>query len=192
MTLPGPKMYFQGDDSLDLSYFKFFREFSNEKETRAKSPKFAKNIIEEKGYDTLESIARQDSIVGNNGLNENNTKFIKNFNRFAENLSEITKRNPAILKGDIVNTYKDHANKIHIHHLKHEDNEVLVIKNFGNSFFGDFGYPNFPQGTWKEEFNSDSSDFGGSNCCNSSRNDITQQNQWLNLAPNAVIVLKKI
>ena len=24
MTLPGPKMFFQGDDSLDISYFKFF------------------------------------------------------------------------------------------------------------------------------------------------------------------------
>ena len=192
MTLPGPKMYFQGDDSADLSYFKFFREFSNEKEARANNPSFAPNIINEKGYDTLESIARQDSIVGNNGLDENNSKYIKKFNKFTKHLSGIIKRNPAILKGNIVNTYKDHANKIHIHHLKHGDNEVLVIKNFGNSFFNDFGYPNFPQGTWKEEFNTDYNAFGGSNCTNSSRNDITQQNQWLGLAPNAVMILKKI
>lgn len=191
MTIPGPKMYFQGDDELNLSYFKFFREFSDDKTKRAQNPSYIEKIIAEKGYDTLESIARPDSII-NSTYNEESEKLISKFKCFAQNLSGVLKRNPALTNGQIVNTYKDHANKIHIHHLKYNDNEVLVIKNFGTSFFGNFGYPNFPDGTWKEEFNSDYNAFGGSNCSNSSRNDITLQNQWLNLAPNAVIVLRKI
>lgn len=191
MTIPGPKMYFQGDDELNLSYFKFFREFSNDKQKRAKDPNFIQNIINEKGYDTLESIARKDSLLDNIELQENNNRCIKSYTTFIRKILDSLRFNPVLTKGDIINTYKDHTNKIHIHHLKLNDDEALVIKNFGTKFFENFGYPNFPNGNWQESFNSDASWFKGSSYINVSR-DITQQNQNLRLAPNSVVILKKV
>jgi 1,4-alpha-glucan branching enzyme len=191
MTIPGPKMYFQGDDELNLSYFKFFREFSNDKQKRAKDPNFIQNIINEKGYDTLESIARKDSLLDNIELQENNNRCIKSYTTFMRKILDSLRFNPVLTKGDIINTYKDHTNKIHIHHLKLNDDEALVIKNFGTKFFENFGYPNFPNGNWQESFNSDASWFKGSSYINVSR-DITQQNQNLRLAPNSVVILKKV
>ena len=64
LTTPGPKMYFQGDDEADLSYFKFFREFSDERAVRAKSDDLKNGIVAQKGYDTLVEIARPDSMLG--------------------------------------------------------------------------------------------------------------------------------
>jgi pullulanase/glycogen debranching enzyme len=52
MTIPGPTMFFQGDDKADLSYFKFFREFSGEKYAREHFDNYKSYIISQKGYDT--------------------------------------------------------------------------------------------------------------------------------------------
>ncbi len=194
MTLPGPKMYFQADDNLDLSYFKFFREFSNEKEQRTRSSNLVNNIIKEKGYDTLEKTARADSIIGRNGLSPDNNFYMKGFNKFTSHLSQVLKTYPVFSKGDIIDTFVDSKNKIHIHQLRYKDDEVMVIKNFGTNFFDDYSYPysKFPEGTWKEIFSSDYTEFGGLNYNNSDRSEITKVNQNLKIAPNSVIILKKM
>ena len=51
-------------------------------------------------------------------------------------------------------TVKDINNNVHTHHLKSDNEEILVIKHFGNHFLNAaFSIPNFPEGNWKEIFN---------------------------------------
>ena len=194
MTIPGPKMYFQGDDEADLSNFKFFREFSGEKQQRAKDPDFAERIIAEKGYDTLESIARPDSILGRvkpEGMFKDVSTQIETFSK---DLAKLMQTMPALKAGDIVGTYKDNNHNVHIHHLKLGKDEALVIKNFGQGFhYKNYQYYGFPQNSnWQEVFNSDAKAYGGSGYSNKGRNSITNINQNLSVAPNSIVILKKV
>lgn len=194
MTVPGPKMYFQGDDEADLSYFKFFREFSGEKEAREKSEDLKNSIISTKGYDTLEELARKDSILGRikpAGLYKDLQMQMKKFN---SDLRNIMRNCPSLQKGDIVGTYNDNNHNVHIHHLKLGDEELLIIKNFGHGFHDkNYEYYGFPQNSqWEEIFTSDEVEYGGSGYTNKNRKDaITNLNQHLSLAPNSFIILKK-
>lgn len=194
MTTPGPKMYFQGDDEADLSYFKFFREFSGDKYNREHSPEVVQTILKQKGYDTLEEIARPDCIIGRvepNGLFKNMKTEMKTFH---SDLVALLEKEPALQKGDIVATYKDNNHSVHIHHLKHNNNEILVIKNFGQGFHdNNYEYFGFPKhGQWQEVFSSDAKEYGGSGYTNAGRTDINNMNQKLALAPNSFLILKKI
>ncbi len=189
MTVPGPKMFFQGDEEADLSYFKFFRTFSNPK---AELP--TEEIIRQKGYDTNEIVARPDCIVGrikSDGIFKNVNNKMRHFNR---KLVSILNSNPALLEGQIVGTYTDYNNNVHIHHLKCDDNEILVIKNFGQGFYDkNYGYDGFPQyGVWEEILSSDAKEFGGELKAGNRRKDITYNNQNLSVAANSVVILRKI
>ena len=191
MTIPGPKMFFQGDDELDLSYFKFFRKFSCDNTIAQEGPYILTNA--DKGYNTLESCARPQSVLGSvKPANKTVSEQMINYNKDLVSLAE---NNDALLKGDITGTYVDEANKVHIHQLKYNDNEILVIKNYkstGNCFHNDYGYPNFPPGQWREIFNSDNYKYGGSgNYLNSDRYAIDYYNQHIKLSPNSVVILKK-
>ena len=194
MTTPGPKMYFQGDESGDLSHFKFFREFTGERKVRQESDDFKNARIKEKGYDTLEETARPDCIVGRikyEGYFKNASLQMLEYNK---DLKKLLDTNPAISKGDIISTYKDNTHNVHIHQLKFNDEEVLVLKNFGTGFHNKtYEYYGFPQNsTWEEIFNSDDAKYGGGNLTNKGRNDITNLNQHLSMAPNSIVILKKI
>ncbi|MCQ2739656.1 MAG: alpha-amylase family glycosyl hydrolase [bacterium] len=190
-TLPGPKMYFQGDDEVETSFFKFFREFSNEKELRES---YYGNIYpqdKEKGYNTLESVARKDCIIGEKTYPNNLNSKMQNF---ITDLSKLVKSSKALTSGEIISTYKHNEEHTHIHHLKCNNEEILVIKNYGNNNFhsNTYGYYGFPDGVWEEVLNSDSTKYGGSGYVNHYRNNISKNNQNLNLAPNSVCILKRI
>ena len=194
MTTPGPKMFFQGDDEADLSYFKFFRELSDDASKRAADSTEKEKIVKEKGYDTLESVARPDCVVGSikqEGLYKNLKEEMIKFNA---DLKKLLDSSDVLAKGEIVSTYKDNQHLVHSHHLKLGDEELLVIKNYGQGFHsGNYEYYGFPQGSnWKEIFNSDAIEYGGSGYSNSGRNDINNMNQNLSLAPNSFIILQKI
>ena len=193
-TIPGPKMYFQGDDEADLSKFKFFREFSNEKYDRENNPTFAENIIKQKGYDTLESIARQDSILGCVVPQGKFKDVSKQMQLFSKDITQLIKNNPALKNGEIISTYKDNNHNIHIHQLKSGDDEILVIKNFGQGFhLKNYSYFGFPQNScWEELLNSDAEKYGGAGYENNGRKNITNLNQNLSVAPNSILILKKI
>ena len=189
MTVPGPKMFFQGDEFGDFSYFKFFRNFSNPNAEPERS-----EIIATKGYDTAENIARPDCILGrvsHEGLLVNVPTKLRRFNKTLVNLLQ---QHPALQKGNIVGTFNDYNHNVHIHHLKYGNEEILVIKNFGEGFHDkSYSYYGFPQeGVWKEIFSSDCEEFGGSDYSNKNRHDITNSNQNLSLAPNSFIILEKI
>ena len=194
LTTPGPKMYFQGDDEADLSYFKYFRELSNEKSERENNPEFARGKIAEKGYDPLEKFARADSIVGRikpQGMFKDLTQQMISYNADLRNLLE---KYPTITKGDIVSTYKDINHNVHIHQIKYGNDEILVIKNFGPGFHkNSYEYFGFPQyGRWEQIFSSDEKEYGGMGYTNTGRNDITNINQHLSMAPNSFLVLRKV
>lgn len=188
MTLPGPKMYFQGDDSLALSQFKFFREFSDYES----NPHSIDAENTKKGYNTLEREARKDSIIDRIKLSHSN--FSDKMLKFTQDLSELVKNEDTLLQGDLVKTYKDTNHSVHTHHLKKGNDEILVIKNFGVHFHtNEYSFANFPEGNWKEIFNSDSEFYGGSNYVNTLRTEyISKNNQKINLAPNAVSILKRV
>ncbi len=193
-TVPGPKMYFQGDEVADLSYFKFFREFSGEKYQRAQSDDLKNSIIAKKGYDTLEEIARPDSIVGKTNP-KGIYKEVKNQMRsFNADLRTLIDKNQVLRAGNIVATYNDNNHNVHIHQLKLGADEVLVIKNFGHGFHDkNYEYYGFPQNSnWKEIFSSDEKQYGGSGYNNQRKEPITNTNQKLSLAPYSFIILKKV
>ena len=194
MTTPGPKMYFQGDEQADLSYFKFFREFSDEKNKRAEGSDYKDKIVKQKGYDTLESVARKDCIIDKiepKGLFKN---LKTEMNDYSSELNALVEEYPALAKGEIIATYKDNNHNAHIHQLKLGDEEILVIKNFGTGFHNKtYEYYGFPQNsTWEEIFNSDDPKYGGDGFTNKGRKDITNLNQHLSMAPNSIVILKKI
>ncbi len=194
MTTPGPKMFFQGDDEADLSYFKFFREFAGEKADRKEHPEIVQDIINKKGYDTLEEIARPDSVVGRikpSGIFKDLKTQMLDFDK---DLKAILDNHPALSEGEIISTYKDNNHNVHIHQLKAGEDELLVIKNFGHGFHqNSYEYFGFPQNsTWTEVFSSDDKKYGGMGYSNAGRTDITNINQHLSLAPNSFIILKKI
>ena len=188
MTIPGPKMYFQGDNSFELAYFKFFREFSNDKEKRIRNHSYVNSIIAEKGYDTLEAVARADSIINKN---KTDNKYKNYMELFCENLASIVKSNRGLLNGTLISTYKDINNKVHTHHLKSANEEYLIIKNFGEKFhYKNFSINNFPDGKWQEIFNSDNVNYGGSGYVNNEM--ITRMVQNISLAPNSISIIKKL
>ena len=194
MTTPGPKMFFQGDDEADLSHFKFFRELSGDKFDRSLPSFNLEAHINQKGYDQLESVARPDSVIGRvkpaGMFGDMQTKMLK----FSKDLRTLFDSMPVMQKGEIFAKYKDHNHKIHSHLLKLGDEELLVIKNYGENFHDrSYGYFGFPQGSnWEEVFNSDSTKYGGLGYTNSGRSDINNMNQNLSLAPNSFIILRKI
>ena len=193
-TVPGPKMYFQGDEVGDLSYFKFFREFSGEKYNREQSDDLKNSIIAKKGYDTIESEARPDSIVCRikpQGLYKNLKNQMRSFNADLRSLIDST---PVLRSGNIVATYNDNNHNVHIHQLKLGAEEVLVIKNYGHGFHDkNYQYYGFPQDSeWQEIFSSDEKIYGGSGYNNKRSDAITNMNQNLSLAPYSFIILKKV
>lgn len=194
MTIPGPKMYFQGDDEADLSYFKFFREFSGEKNQRAQSDDLKRSIVARKGYDTLEEAARPDSIVGRvkpEGMFKNLPEQII---ALTADLRDILKHLPVLKCGEFAGTYKDNNHNVHVHHLRLGSDELLIIKNFGQGFHDkNYSYYGFPQGSqWEEIMNSDAEKYGGAGYSNAGRKDINNMNQNLSLAPNSFLILRKV
>jgi len=192
LTIPGPKMFFQGDDEMNLSRFKFFREFSSDSYDRENEKGYVESIINQKGYDTLEAIARKDSMI--DSVPQSETSHSEEIRRFSSDLIGLVKGSKALKSGDMINTWNDFKNNIHIHQLKKDDDEVLVIKNFGNTLHDkNYWYSGFPDGNWKEVFNSDSEIYGGGNNVNEGKNSTINRNkQNLTIAPNSVIILQKI
>ena len=194
MTTPGPKLYFQGDDEADLSHFKFFRELSDERAKREADPNQIYETFNKKGYDTLEEFARPDSTLGRVKVGGIFKDLQSEMIKYNQDLRALIDKYPSIAKGEITGTYKDYANNIHIHKLKYENEETMVIKNYGTGFHHkNYGFGGFPDNSaWEEIFNSDAAEYGGGGYSNAGRQDITSQNQNLSVAPNSIVILKRV
>lgn len=193
MTIPGPKMYFQGDDNAELAHFKFFREFSDERADRELKPHIKENTIREKGYDTFIDEALPDSVIDKKQPAGEFKDVQNQMIKFNQDLKKVVMENPALLEGDITYRYKDHNNLIHIHRLTKDNNDIVVFKNYADRFYNsDYSSLGFPKdGQWVEIFNSDKEEYGGGGKTNEDRK-IYDMNQNMNFAANSIIILKKV
>ncbi len=159
---PGPKMMMQGDESLDLTPFRFFREVSNSEDSDAKS---------EKGYDTGENSFRDSKLsnLKNKYSNEYKTRMTNN-EKYFKTLSGIFKENPALQVGYVMHNDDpcrvNNVSKVLAVHAKKDDNEIFSIANFGETDFmsgskyGLYGMK-FPAGKWELLISSDDPQYGG-------------------------------
>ena len=193
MTVPGPKMYFQGDDNAEVGHFKFFREFSGEREYRKNHPEVVEGIIREKGYDTFIDSALPDSVIDR--INPSGTfKDIQTqMITFNQDLVKLIKQNPALQSGDISARFKEHDKLVHIHRLTKGDNDIVVFKNFADIFYdGNYSSLGFPkEGEWVEILNSDDLKYGGGGKTNEGKV-FSDTKQNFNLAANSIIIMKRV
>ena len=152
-SIPGPKMIFQGDESANLAYFKFFRKFSTGPE----------NYLKDKGYEPGISAfndSKLDSIKvceKYSYINDGVANFVADINTFVE-------KNIALNDGHIEKTIVHQNTDIHAIHARQMYNEVFSISNFSAKNYENYGIM-FPKGQWREIINSENACYGGVNSC---------------------------
>ncbi len=166
-AIPGPKMVFQGDENLDITPFRFFRQFEN--------PPVEPYLDVEKGYPSGRA-ALEVSTLGNIKYSKKETILMEQFNQLTKDLNKLNRENPALTKGYL--TLKEDGSKnciagdgIVAINPKDEKtgNEFFIITNFNDN-----SYPSnkngeldihFPKGKWVEVLNTDDAKYGGTGRC---------------------------
>ena len=193
MTIPGPKMYFQGDDNAELGHFKFFREFSNDRLDRQKDQNIAHRNIREKGYDMFLDEAMPDSKLGRikpvGEFKDIEAQMI-NYNK---DLRKLLEEYPVLNKGHLDHLYKDFDKLVHVHGVKDQNDDIVIFKNFNDKFYNnDFSTLGFPkEGNWVEIFNSDDKKYGGSGLVNGHKV-FSDTSQNFNMAANSIVIMKRV
>ncbi|MBQ8476072.1 hypothetical protein IJ531_03320, partial [bacterium] len=95
-AVPGPKMVFQGDESLDITPFRFFREFQS-------LPDDQKNLYIEKGYDAGE-FGMKESTLGNIKYSTYAKKKMSKYEQLIADLNKLSEENPAMNSGYYLNS----------------------------------------------------------------------------------------
>lgn len=162
-AIPGPKMVFQGDENLDITPFRFFREYL--------SVPYEDYLETEKGYKPgIPALlaSKLDSIK----YSDNAKTLMEQHNNLTKDLNILNRENPALTKGNLV-LRKDGSKDCFIHqnaiglHTKDEKsgNEFFVVTNFGDEnypdTFNEKYYMPFPEGRWVEVLNTNSKKYGG-------------------------------
>ena len=150
-SVPGPKMIFQGDEKGEMTYFKFFREFSSGYE----------KYLENKGYKPGIN-ALNDSKIGSIKYSKKYEKDLLFTEKFMRDLNMINANNQALQDGVVTETVSHPLSWVHASLSVSEcGNQVFVVKNYS-----DVAYLNnynliIPQGEWKEVLNSDNTKYNG-------------------------------
>ena len=163
---PGPKMVFQGDDSADLTPFRFFRQFESAGNEHS--------LYVEKGYRTGEE-ALNDSKMGSIKYSPEARSQMNKFRNLTRDLNKLNEENKALQNGHIVakNTIKHPGSQVIGTHLASDDhsNELFVVTNFSQSKYprehADKYYIHFPEGRWVEVLNTDDKKYDGQGRVNS-------------------------
>lgn len=149
-SIPGPKMVFQGEESINYSYFKFFRKFSIGRE----------KCLENKGYEPGIN-AFLDSKMSNNIFDNEHKKIYDGLCLYMKALNSLCEENDALTIGKIEKTITHPLSKLHAIHSKYGDNEIFSISNFAqNKYLNNYGI-SFPEGLWLEVLNSDDINYWG-------------------------------
>lgn len=150
-SIPGAKMVFQGDESANLAYFKFFRKFSTGEEV----------YLREKGYEPGLSAFLDSKLCSINAC----TKYEKiNYcaKQYMCDLNTICKENSALTIGTIEKTTVHELSDVHAIYAKYQNNEIFSVANFSKQgYYKNYGIL-FPKGTWVEILNSDAEKYFGS------------------------------
>lgn len=163
-AVPGPKMALQGEENLDITPFRFFRQFEN--------PPVEPYLETEKGYPSGEK-ALNASKMGNIDYSNRQKTSMRRFSRLTSDLNRLNRENPALTKGYL--TLKDNGEKncvvlngtIGLHSKDEETgNEFFTVVNLRDDSYPDGPYHEykiqFPEGKWVEVLNTDSVKYGGS------------------------------
>ncbi len=158
-SIPGPKMVFQGDEKLELTPFRFFREFESVKDER--------HMQIEKGYDTGYAGYRE-STIGNITYSQSGKNLMSKFRNLTRDLNQLNEENSSLTRGYLVvdSTIKNPDNVFATHALDPErKNEIFSITNFGDNTYprkdASEYYIRFPKGVWVEKLNTDDKKYGG-------------------------------
>lgn len=150
-SIPGPKMVFQGDESANLAYFKFFRKVSTGKET----------YLLDKGYEPGIS-AFYDSKLCTFNTCTDYEKINFSIKEYMKDLNILCKENTSLQTGTIDKTVTHELSDIHAIYTNGNNNEIFSISNFSKqSYYKNYGIL-FPKGQWREVLNSDDEKYFGS------------------------------
>ena len=149
-SIPGPKMVFQGDEKGEMTYFKFFREFSSGYE----------KYLETKGYKPgLDAL--KDSKIGSIPYCPKYEKDLINTSKFMKALNKINSDNESLQNGSVIDTISHPISWVHATLCVQEKNKVFSVTNFSEvSYLKNYRLI-FPEGNWKEILNSDDEKYGG-------------------------------
>ncbi len=189
--VPGAKMVFQGDESADLTPFRFFRKFE--------SIPNEDYLYTEKGYKPAES-ALKESTMGKIQYSENGKAYMKGFENLTKDLNKLNDENPALSKGYIKpETIVDHPlSGVAAFCSKDGENEIFVISNFKDeSYRKDKGNQygiKFPKGKWVEVLNTDDKKYCGSSRCMNEKviEGDGSSNKEINLPAYSTVCFKKV
>ena len=179
-SIPGPKMVFQGDESANLSYFKFFRKFSTGKEP----------YLKEKGYEPgLEAFL--DSKLCSVYVSDEYKKINFAVSEYMKDLNILCSGNKALRTGSIDKTVVHELSDIHAIYVNGKNNEIFSISNSSKqSYYKNYGIL-FPKGTWQEVLNSDDSKYFGSGKYHNS-GILTEKYNYISIPAYSIIFFKRI
>lgn len=179
-SIPGPKMVFQGDESANLAYFKFFRKFSTGKEV----------YLREKGYEPgLKAFL--DSKLCSVPVCDKYEKINQAVKDYMRDLNIICSENKALRTGSIDKTVVHELSDIHAIYANGKNNEIFSVSNFSKqSYYKNYGIL-FPKGTWQEILNSDDVKYAGSGKYHNSEL-INEKYNYISIPAYSIIFFKKI
>lgn len=149
-SVPGPKMIFQGDENANISYFKFFREFSTGYE----------KALESKGYEPGKQ-AFLDSKLDSIQYSRDYIKYLDETGQYTKDLNDIVQNNKALQNGTIISTVVHPISNLHAMHCKKDGNEIFSVSNFAAATYFQNYSIKVPVGEWQEISNTDQSKYGG-------------------------------
>ena len=178
-SIPGPKMIFQGDESADISYFKFFRKFSTGPEP----------YLREKGYEPgIEAF--MDSKLFSVKPCDKYLYLNKAMEDYVSDLNMLCEKNLALSSGHIEKTIVQESADIHAIYCRKIYNEIFSVSNFSDNEFNKSHGIMFPKGQWKEILNSDNTKYGGSGKFLNEQ--ICEQYTYISLAPHSIAFFEKL
>ncbi len=149
-SLPGPKMVFQGDEKGEITYFKFFREFSSGYE----------RYLETKGYKPGIDALR-DSKIGSSKYCKKYQKDVINTAKFMKDLNKINSENSALQTGTVQDTVCHPISMVHATLVVSDFDSIFSVTNFSNvSYLKNYRLI-IPKGQWREILNSDNTKYNG-------------------------------
>ena len=190
-SVPGPKMIFQGDESSDLTPFRFFRQFESIPDEDY--------LYVEKGYQ-YGLPALNESKFGNIDYSLTARQKMGKYQTLVSDLNKISDENPALTIGHLEN---DNAvlhpiSQVLGTHSVYKDNEIFSVTNFKDASYPRIDatsyYIKFPKGKWVQLLNSDDKKYGGTGRYNNKKviNSDGMNNSPIKLGACSTVLFKKI
>lgn len=192
-SVPGPKMFFQGDEKASLTPFKFFRQTSDyEKMTPEEKLEAKAKSEKEKGYDI--ATAYEECLPGRIKYNSSYKVVFSQLERFGQDLNNLVENSMALKYGYIPNGGIIIQDSVHGHHVMKDNEEFFIVKNFDDKFYGNNLNIKFPSGIWQEVINSDDSKYAGSGkyMNQTTINSDGYNSSSISLSANSISFFKKI